>query len=159
MIIQQRYNFVNTFFKKILQIYFFCVILPLGGDFLKNRIKSIRKHCNLTQAEFGSRLGVTQASVAGWEAGLRNPLEPAIALICREFNVNESWLRTGDGEMFRPVDREAELFRWVGTVLADESDSFRRRFLNLLANLTPEEWQAMERYARALVSPTDPTDP
>ena len=126
---------------------------------MNNRIKAVRKYYGLTQSEFGSKISAKQATVAAWENQARIPLDSAITLICREFDVNEQWLRTGEGEMFRPVDREADLFRWVGTVLSDEPENFRRRFLNLLANLTPEEWQAMERYARALISPTDPTEP
>lgn len=122
-------------------------------------IQVVEAKCG-SMSEFARRIGVTPAYISR----LKNfpdsvPSDRTISDICREFNVNEAWLRTGEGEMFRPVDREAELFKWVGTVLADESDSFRRRFLNLLANLTPEEWQAMERYARALISPTDPTEP
>lgn len=122
-----------------------------GGDYLNLRIKQIRKQFSLTQSEFGSKLGVTQASVAGWESGIRNPLDPTLALICKTFNVNESWLRTGEGEMFLPEDRDNALMAWVGEVLADESDSFRRRYLNVLRSLTPEDWQRMEAYAEALL--------
>ena len=126
---------------------------------MNSRLHNLRKTLKLSQKDFGTQLGVSRDVVNNAELG-RVDMKPLfISHVCKTFNVNETWLRTGEGEMFRPVDREAELFKWVGTVLADESDSFRRRFLNLLANLTPEEWQAMERYARALVPPTDPTEP
>ena len=119
---------------------------------MKDRIKAIRKHYGLNQTDFGARLGVKQTTVAGWESSSRTPLEPIISLICREFDVNEQWLRTGEGEMFRPKDRDAELAYWVGTVMADEPESFRRRFLNLLVNLTPEDWQRAETFTRSLLS-------
>lgn len=71
-----------------------------------NRIKRIRRELNLTQTEFAARIGSVQNTVTGYENGRRNPSSPVISLICREFNVNEQWLRTGEGEMFKvaPTD-------------------------------------------------------
>lgn len=66
---------------------------------MKDRIKSLRKTLGLTQAEFGARIGVGSSTIATYETG-REPLNPIIVSICREFRVNEQWLRTGDGEMF-----------------------------------------------------------
>lgn len=57
----------------------------------------------MTQTEFASRIGSVQNTVTGYESGRRNPSAPVIALICKEFNVNEEWLRTGEGEMFNPA--------------------------------------------------------
>ena len=68
-----------------------------------DRIKKIRKELDLTQAEFGARIGSVQNTVTGYESGRRNPSTPVIALICEKFGVNETWLRTGEGEMFKPA--------------------------------------------------------
>lgn len=84
---------------------------------MKDRIRTVRKHYHLTQSEFGARLGAKQTSVANWETGSRTPLDPIISLICREFSVNENWLRTGEGTMIREQDREIALMEWVATVL------------------------------------------
>ena len=118
---------------------------------MKDRIRAIRKHYSLNQTEFGARLGVKQTTVAGWETTSRTPLEPIISLICKEFSIDEHWLRTGEGEMIRQEDRENALMQWVGTVLADEPESFRRRYLNLLMNFTADDWERMEQYAQALI--------
>lgn len=67
-----------------------------------NRIKKLRKALDLTQTEFANRIGSVQNTVTGYESGRRNPSAPVIALICKEFNVREEWLRQGEGEMFRP---------------------------------------------------------
>lgn len=67
-----------------------------------SRIKKIRKELDLTQAEFAARIGSVQNTVTGYESGRRNPSAPVISLICREFRVNEEWLKTGNGEMFSP---------------------------------------------------------
>ncbi|SHO50164.1 helix-turn-helix domain-containing protein [Anaerocolumna xylanovorans] len=68
-----------------------------------DRIKKIRKELDLTQAEFGARIGSVQNTVTGYESGRRNPSAPVIALICEKFNVCEEWLRNGNGEMFKPA--------------------------------------------------------
>lgn len=66
---------------------------------MKDRIKRIRKEKNLTQVEFGKIIGVKGNTITNYENGLRNPTDAVIVSICREFNVNEAWLRTGDGKM------------------------------------------------------------
>ncbi len=71
---------------------------------MNERIKELRKTLNLNQTEFGNRIGVKQSSVAGYETGVRVPLDSIIVSICREFNVNKTWLETGKGEMFVPPD-------------------------------------------------------
>ena len=64
------------------------------------RIKKLRKALKLTQGEFGSRVGVKANTIGNYELSLRNPSEAVIHSICREYNVNEEWLRYGNGEMF-----------------------------------------------------------
>ena len=67
-----------------------------------SRIKKIRKELDLTQTEFAAKIGSVQNTVTGYENGRRNPSAPVIALICEKFDVREEWLRTGEGEMFKP---------------------------------------------------------
>ena len=118
---------------------------------MQNRIKQVRKALNLNQAEFGERIGVKQSTVTAYECGNRTPLDAVIAMICKTFNVNETWLRTGEGEMFAPVDPENQLREWAGRVLADSSDSFRARFVRMMMGLTDKEWAVLEEKARQLL--------
>lgn len=69
---------------------------------MHERIKKIRKVLDLTQREFGERIGVKPNTIATYEIGRNQPIDAVISLICREFNVSETWLRTGDGDMFVP---------------------------------------------------------
>ena len=64
-----------------------------GGVILKERIREIRKALKLTQVEFGEKIGVKGNTVTNYETGLRNPTDAVLLSICREFNVNEMWLR------------------------------------------------------------------
>ena len=118
---------------------------------MKDRIKALRKALSLNQTDFGSKIGVKQSAVAAYESGSRNPLDSVIVSICREFGVNERWLRTGEGEMLMHLSREEEIMRFAATVIRDPSSEFQRRFVSVLARLTPEQWQLMEEMARKLL--------
>ena len=74
---------------------------------MNNRIKNFRKQLNLTQEEFSSRIGLSRNFIAQIETGAKNPSDRTISDICREFGINEEWLRTGSGEMRIPVEDEA----------------------------------------------------
>ena len=118
---------------------------------MKERIKALRKALSLNQTDFGSKIGVKQSAVAAYESGSRTPLDSVIVSICREFGVNERWLRTGEGEMLMHLSREEEIMRFAATVVRDPSSEFQRRFVSVLARLTPEQWQLMEEMARKLL--------
>lgn len=118
---------------------------------MKDRIKALRKALSLNQTDFGSKIGVKQSAVAAYESGSRTPLDSVIVSICREFGVNERWLRTGEGEMLMHLSREEEIMRFAATVVRDPSSEFQRRFVSVLARLTPEQWQLMEEMARKLL--------
>lgn len=78
---------------------------------MNERIKEIRKALSLTLEEFGKELGVTRSAIGHIENGIRNITEQMILSICREFNVNENWLRYGEGEMFETSpETELEVF-------------------------------------------------
>lgn len=77
---------------------------------MKDRIKLLRNTLGLTQEKFGERLGIKRNTIATYEIGRNEPIDAVISLICREFNVNEDWLRNGTGgndNMFvQPVENE-----------------------------------------------------
>lgn len=68
---------------------------------MNDRIKELRRYLRLTQEEFAARLGIKRNTIATYETGKSNPSDAAVILICKEFNVNEEWLRDGVGEMFK----------------------------------------------------------
>lgn len=115
------------------------------------RIRELRKALNLNQTDFGNRIGIKQGSVAGYESGARVPLDSVILSICREFNVSERWLRTGEGEMFNDLDRENQLMMWLGRVAGSEDDDFKKKLLYILMNLTESQWETFEDFAKKLV--------
>ena len=112
---------------------------------MQDRIKNLRETIDLTQQKFADKLGIARNNIAGYETGKRSPSDAVINLICREFNVNESWLRTGEGEMFVEVTRDEQIVDFIGSTLKDESDSFKRRFLSVLSTLKEDDWEVLER--------------
>ena len=98
---------------------------------MNTRIKFLRKNSGLTQEKFAERIGLKQNSIALIESGKRNISDQAILSICREFGVNEHWLRTGEGEMFEQT-RETVLDRLAAEYSLDkEQVSVIENFLDL----------------------------
>lgn len=122
---------------------------------MHERIRKLRKHLDLTQQEFADRLSVKRGAIANYEIGRNEPTDAVISLICREFNVNEEWLRNGTGEMFVELDKEDLLMEWAGRVLGSDSSSFKKRFVKMLMSLSESEWEFLERKAKELVDYED----
>ena len=81
------------------------------------RVKALREKLGITQEEFSQRLGTTRNTITNYEANRRAPMDATIKSICREFDVNEEWLRTGEGEMFTQMSRTDEISAFVGNIL------------------------------------------
>lgn len=71
---------------------------------INERVKQLRSELGLSGEKFGARLGVGRSAISDIERCRNGLSEQNIKSICREFNVNENWLRTGEGEMFNPID-------------------------------------------------------
>lgn len=117
---------------------------------MNERIKALRKVLGMSQDIFAEKLGLTKNYISLIENGNRNLSEQSVKVLCREFNVNEEWLRNGTGEMFLPTDRNADIARLTKQLLDEESDSFKNRLISILSNLSVEEWQYLEKRAKEL---------
>lgn len=114
---------------------------------MKDQFCKLRQATGLTQQEFAEKIGLTRNFVWMLEKGERIPSDRTIADICRVFNVNEIWLRTGEGEMFVTHTRDEAIAAFVGRVLASENDSFQKRLISVLAGLKEDEWELLEKVA------------
>jgi transcriptional regulator with XRE-family HTH domain len=107
------------------------------NEYMKERLKEFRKSLNLTQGEFGEKIGMTDASISHMESGRTALSEQNIRLICLTFGVNEEWLRYGKGDM---IDDEAQL------------DDKEKRLLVFFRQLSPKALEMLIEYAEKLVS-------
>lgn len=119
-----------------------------------SRIKELRNSLDLTQQKFADRLGIQRGAIANYELERNVPIDAVISLICREFNVRESWLRDGDGEMLEIKPRAEELGELVRKLLADRPESFRSRLITSLLRFEPDspEWQILENIYNSIAA-------
>ena len=118
---------------------------------LSQRIRKVIDTIGIKKTIFAEKLNVSQAFVSQMCSGASQPSDRTIADICRTFDVNEDWLRTGEGEMFVQKSRDEQLAAFFGDVLSGEPD-FRRRFIAVLSRLNEDEWKLLENMAAKLVN-------
>ena len=118
---------------------------------MKERFKMIRNALKLSQDEFGEKLGLTRGAIANVELGRTEAKPLFISLVCSTFNVNETWLRTGEGEMFNALSRDEQIAYHLGAMLAGQGDTIQKRLIAALSALDESERSAVEAFARKLV--------
>ena len=116
---------------------------------MKDRIKQIRKATGLNQTEFGARVGVKGNTIGNYELGLRNPSDAVIFSICREFGVDEVWLRTGKGEMFVQLSDDEE-FLQIMTDIQVSDDPFIRSILKAYWLLSDEKKAVIREFVDSI---------
>lgn len=116
---------------------------------MNERFIEIRKALNLTQTEMGERLGVTRSVISNIEYNRVEPSQLIIKLTCKEFGVDEIWLRTGVGEMFREVSRDEQVAAFFMGALSGD-DNFKKAFVSALAALDETAWEKLRDFADQL---------
>lgn len=108
------------------------------------RVKQLRKFLDLTLEKFGDRLGVTKVAISNIENGKRAVTEQMSKAICREFNVNEDWLRNGVGDMFKQGDGS---FSEILSELDDSDDDFIKSFITVYMELDEDSKEVLRQIA------------
>lgn len=121
---------------------------------MKDRLKQLRKdELNYSQKDFAEKLNLKQQSYAQYETGRVIPPDRVIADICREFNANEDWLRTGEGSIFREMTEKEEIIFKINKALEGKSDSLIHG-MYFLTELDAEEIKLMENIAYQIIEHT-----
>ena len=114
---------------------------------MNERIKELRKVLGLSREEFANKLGLkSRGKIENIELGRTSPDEPFLDLICKTYNINPKWLRTGRGEMFIELSKDEQIEDFIGELLSDEQDSFKRRLISGLAALDENGWTVLEKF-------------
>lgn len=113
---------------------------------MNERFKQIRKALRMTQDEFSSKISLSRNFIAQIESGTKTPSDRTISDVCREFNVNEEWLRTGNGEMFIPETKDEQITNMLADVLKSEDSDFKKRLIVALSKLDEPGWNALEKF-------------
>jgi transcriptional regulator, XRE family len=106
---------------------------------MKSRIKELRNYLGMSGEVFGEKLGLTKQTISRLENGVNGITEQTIKLICQEFNVNEKWLRTGEGEMFEPIDEKELREKLLNDHANPNHDPARAAFIKAVVDLSDTE--------------------
>lgn len=118
---------------------------------MNERIKQLRSRLGMTQQEFADKLGIKRGTLANYEIGRNEPIDAVISLICREFEVNEVWLRTGEGgdeNMFAKLDEDDRFSINLGKLSTTENQ-LAKNMLNAIAESSPEKLKHIEEFMKA----------
>lgn len=119
---------------------------------MEERLKELRKTLNLTQQEFADKIGVKRNTIAQYESGRNAPIDAVVTLICRTYGVNETWLRTGEGEMFQPKSRNDELLDYARRIAEGNPGSIQAKILTAMTRLTDAQWEVLAQVAEQFVA-------
>lgn len=114
---------------------------------MKDRIKQIRTNCGLNQSDFGKKISISRSAVWKIENGENTPSEQTINIICREFNVNENWLRTGTGDMYKLIPNKLELY--LGEI-SNGDDDFIKDLIEAYMELDQTSKDALKQIAKKM---------
>lgn len=115
---------------------------------MKDRLRLLRKTLGLNQVDFGARIGIGGTAISKFEKGTNAISDSLVLLVCREFNVNEEWLRHGSGEMFsqHSADLVEQMARQYGLGLYGE------QLLATYLQLSDADKKAVERFVSQLTA-------
>lgn len=117
---------------------------------MKERLRLLRKHLELTQKEFAQSIGLKSASAIGnIELGLIELSERNINSICEVHNVNKDWILTGNGDMIILVSPEEEFDILVGKLYA-EDDQFKKNVIRAMLKLDDNDWNVVKKFTEEL---------
>lgn len=156
IIIVAYVTFVNTFSKILLLMLRQGVIMMLKSrkgvkKSMNERVKEIRKALGLSMESFGGRIGVTRSAISRIENSVVNVTNQNVTAICREFGVNEEWLRTGAGNMFEEMSRAEKAAQIVGSAIGSGDEFVLNTFI-ALGQLSTAEWDIIKKFVDKIKS-------
>lgn len=117
---------------------------------MNERLRELRKALGMSMEEFGKLLGITKSGVSDIENGRRSVTDQHIKVLTIQSlkgeYLNEAWLRTGEGQMFKARTNEELLTEFAADLLLDADDSFKKKVITALAKMDEETWAAFEKW-------------
>lgn len=112
---------------------------------IKDNLIHLREELRISQEELGAKIGLSRFSISNYESGKRNITDRVIQDICREFNVNENWLRYNTGDMFDTVSDYEEMMAHIGRICSDD-DEYKKMILKAAVNVIDNDvcWEVIK---------------
>lgn len=111
---------------------------------ISDRISKVVEESGLTKTAFGEKINLTPSSISKLMNGTQNPSDRTLIDIANKFDVEEEWLRTGEGPMRMERTREEELQAFFANVLKDNVPN-RKEIILALSKMPAEWWEATSR--------------
>lgn len=109
-----------------------------------NRLRQIFQDSKKSQTEIAQKTNVTSAYI--WKILNKDNVAPRdlfIKTVCREFNVNEDWLRTGEGDPYIKRTRNQEIAAFMNDVMGLPDEAFKKEFIDRIRRLDEKDWEAI----------------
>ena len=119
------------------------------------RIAAVVASSGLSKTAFAQRINVSVPFVCQMWSGASNPSDPKNRLICREYDVNETWLRTGEGEMIVARSVDDEIADYVSLILGRRDMGLQRKIISLMSKIPPDTWGVIVAKAQEVFSSGD----
>lgn len=114
---------------------------------MKERIKQIRNSKEMNQTDFAKELLISRSALCKLESGENMPSAQTIGLICSKFNVDEEWLRTGQGEMYKARTQNQQIIEFANNIMECEDTEFKKKFIQAISKLDVRDWETLEKIA------------
>ena len=111
---------------------------------INQRIAQVVAHSGLTKTAFAKRINVSQSLISMVASGTAVPSDRTINDICREFSVDPLWLRTGDGEMIKPMSREVQIHAYLAELMGGQRSPVEEALVSALSRIPSEHWHIIE---------------
>ena len=117
---------------------------------MKDRIKYLRDYLTLTQQKFADRLGLKRQTIAAYEMGKIEPSDSTLLLICKEFNVNEKWMRDGVGPIMHKVPNVGKLASYLADIATGDDDLIQDLVM-VYMELDPSDREVLKKIRDKLI--------
>lgn len=122
---------------------------------MNERLRELRKTLGMSMEEFGRILGITKSGISDIENGRRSVTDQHIKMLTiqplKGKYLNETWLRTGEGEMFRKRTDNEILTEFAADLVFEADDSFKKAIVTTFAKMDDETWDHFEKWARTFL--------
>ena len=125
---------------------------------MNERIKQVRKLKKLSQTAFGEPLGASRDMINNVENGRAAVSDMMIAAICRVYNVDEVWLRTGVGQPFPQKSRRDLIDEYIGQLSEGKRSDLEQLLIEFMAETSVEEWKELSAVFRRLADKLNKPD-
>ena len=120
------------------------------GTAMNQRMKMVREALGMSQANFAESADIGLGVIKNIDSNRTEPNDHFYNVLCARYNINRTWLETGEGEMFVEMSRAEKIGRFVADVLEDEPDSFRRKLIDILIEPEADGWRKLKEAADVL---------